>query len=194
MRAGYLSSVTWTPPPGTIGLTYSYGLTACRATLGQILIKETSSYSHAFIVISDREIVEPWPDGARVAALADYEDEYVAFGFMPGLEPSRSARLAAAALSLDGVGHGLRDYAALALYQYGWRSRRVKRRLADPNSLLPAQFVAETYRRAGIELVPGFDPGDITMEDLGALLITSLAWEVRTPCTDFGVRRGGYAR
>ena len=174
-------------------MTYSYGFTAFRATLGQALINETSTYSHAFIVVANDQIIEPWPSGARLSSLADYEDEDVAYGFRSDLSDSARAALAAAALSLDGVRHGLTDYLALAMHRYGWSNRRATHRLADYRRLLPAQFVVETYRRTGLNILPGTDAGNVTLGDLGALMLTAEEWELRTPCIDFGVHRGRYA-
>lgn len=186
--------MSWTPPPGTIGMTYSYGFTAFRAALGQALINESSAYSHAFIVLNDEEIIEPWPSGARLSSLDDYEDEYVAFAFLPDLSQQQCSAVAAAALSLDGIGYGLLDHLALAAHRYGWRVPHVIRRMANTRKLLPAHFIAETYRRAGLDLMPGFALGDIALGDLGTTMITSREWELRIPCVDFGERRGRYAR
>jgi hypothetical protein len=186
--------VTWTPPPGTIGLTYSYGFTAFRATLGQTLLNENSCYSHAFIVLDDSNVIEPWPDGVRITGLCDYEDEDVAYGFLPVLSDRQRMSVVSAALSLDGIKHGLSDYLALAISRYRWRVGWARHRVADTSRLLPAQFVAEAYRRAGIELMLGFAPGDVTLDDLGSMFLTSEHWELRTPCVDFGVRGGRYAR
>ncbi len=184
--------MTWTPPPGTIGLTFSYGFTAFRATLGQALTNETTTYSHAFVVVSKTDIVEPWPCGARVSDIDEYAEEHVAYGFLPDLSRKHRQAVATAALSLDGVPHGMVDYLALAAHRYGWKGRRLRRRMANPGRLLPAQFVLETYRRAGVELMPGFDPGDVTMEDLGSMLLTSTDWELRSPCMT-SKSRGRYA-
>lgn len=178
--------MTWTPPPGTIGLTFSYGFTAFRATLGQSLTNSTSTYSHAFVVLPKREVIEPWPSGARVTGIRDYEDEYVAYGFLPDLSESQRLAVASAALSLDGARHGLVDYLALAAHRYGSRRHWVRRRMSSHHRLLPAQFIAETYRRAGVELLPGFDLGDVTLEDIGSMLMSSEDWELRTPYAGYG--------
>ncbi len=184
--------MTWTPPPGTIGLTYSYGFTAFRATLGQTLINETTSYSHAFIAIGDGLIIEPWPNGVRLSALDDYAEEDVSYGLLMGLNDSQRQAVVSAALTLDGVGHGLADYLALAVRRWRWNVPWAHRRAASSARLLPAQFVAEAYRRAGMELMPGFSLGDVTMSDLGALFIESPAWEMRRPCVEVGWTRHAY--
>lgn len=181
--------MTWTPPPGAIALTYAYGFTGFRASLGQALLAENTSYNHAFIVLNEKEIIEPWPSGVRLSSLRNYDGEYVAYGFLPGLNESEQALLASAALSLDGVRHGMRDHVTLALHRYGWHSRRVRRQLTSKRRLLPAQFVVEVYRRAGLELFPGFQVGDVTMEDVGELLLMSAQWELRVPCAEFGYAR-----
>lgn len=186
--------MTWTPPPGTIGLTYSYGTAALRAALGQMLLNEITSYSHAFIVVDDTTIMEPWPSGARITDICDYEEEVIAYGWIPGLTPDQRHALVRGALQLDGIGHGLTDYLALAAHRYRWRSARAGRRMASARRLLPAQFVAESYRRAGIDILPGFAPGDVGMEDLWKMLLTSTTWELRIPCAEFGVPGGRYAR
>jgi hypothetical protein len=180
------------PPPGTIGLTHSYGYAAFRAALGQFLTNETATYNHAFIVIGHGAIIEPWPSGARVSALADFEDEYVSYCFLPDLIRSQRQAIASAAMQLDGIGYGMADYAALAAHRYRWAARRTTQRLASPRTLLPAQFVVEAYRRAGVELMPGFAMGDVTMADLGALIMESSGWELRRPYVELGWRRHAY--
>lgn len=179
----YLYSVSWTPPPGTIGLTHLYGSAAARASLGARLLSDNSTYNHAFIVLRRGLVAEAWPTGARVVPLADFDREDVAFGWLPGMSPGRRERVIDAATSLLGVGYGLADYWALARYRRGSLRRSVLRRVTDTSHLLPGQFVTEAYRRAGIHLLPGRDAQDVTLDQLMALFLSTTAWEVRVPCT-----------
>lgn len=181
----YHHAVSWTPPPGTVGITYSYGWVGCRATLGQLLIGETARYSHAFVVLDERVIIEPWPSGARITLIDDYAGDYVAYGWLADATPAQRKTLASCALSLDGVKHGLTDYAALALKRMGWRGKRVTRRAEDTRRLLPVQFIAETYRRAGLELVPGADPAMVTLDQLADEFMVGSRWRFHAPCAHY---------
>lgn len=175
--------MSWTPPPGSIGLTYSYGWVGIRATLGHLLAGENARYSHAFIVIDPYTIVEPWPDGVRIAALADYHGDYVAYGWLVDITDAQRQAIVTNALACDGVGHGMADYLALAAYRIGLRTRRIVRRVQDPRRLLPIQFIAEVYWRAGLELLPGADPATITLCQLADELLVGPRWRLHVPTT-----------
>lgn len=179
----YPYAVSWTPPPGTIGLTYSYGITRFRASLGHRLLGESTHYNHTFVVIGDNRAIEPWPTGARIITLDEFDGEDVAYGWLSGLSDRQRESVATAALSLRGIGYGLADYIALSAARAGSRHRRVIQRMHDPNRLLPAQFVDEAYRLAGVYLLPDRAAHDVSLDQLGELFLTSTEWELRVPCT-----------
>lgn len=173
--------VTWTPPPGAIGLTTSYGFTRLRAAFGHMLLGEVTEFSHAFIVLGDGWVMEPWPSGARVAQLSEYTGDYVAYGWPVGMTETQHAAIADAARSLDGIGYGVTDYWVLRRARDG--SRRALARCARGARLTPAQCVAEAYRRAGVPLWDGRP--DVTLEDIAGLLLATSGWELRIPATEY---------
>jgi hypothetical protein len=131
-----------------------------------------------FIVIDPATVIEAWPDGARWADVAEYEDEQVAYGIVAGA--GRLRAVADAARGMDGVGYGLRDYMWHAAYRRGLPVPGVERRAADRGRMLPGQFVAEACARAGIDLFPGREPWDVTVSDLVAeFAFNSRDWEIR---------------
>ncbi|MEW9530763.1 hypothetical protein [Microbispora sp. NPDC049125] len=173
--------MSWTPPPGSIGLTYAYGLTHVRASIGQILTGEVTHYTHAFIALGGGKIMEPWPSGARISDISAYSDEYVAYGWPLGLTSEQRDDLVSVALSLDGACHGLSDYAALALTRRGVGPDRLHRRVRSGDRMVPARFVAEVYARALVPLLEGKEPHEVTLEDLGTLFMTSESWALHVP-------------
>lgn len=173
--------MSWTPPPGTIGLTHSHGLTGFRACIAHRLLGESAHYNHAFVVIGDgRTAIEPWPTGARVVDISSYGDR-VTYGWLAGLSPARRDAIAAAAMSMDGIGYGATDYTALAAHRAGSRRRWVRRRVDSAHHMLPARFVVEAYWRAGVYLEPDRAPHEVTFGHLGELLLSSRAWDFHMP-------------
>lgn len=178
--------MSWTPAPGTIGLTYLHGFPALRAAFGHRLLNDPSSYNHAFVVLNDGLAAEAWPTGARVVPLSDFDGEVVAYGWLPTLATERQQDIVAAAIDLLGTGHSMLDYLALARYR---RRRSLNRRLirlvTRADRLLPAQFVTETYRCAGIHLLTGQNHQDVTIGELARLFLESPEWELKVPCTQY---------
>ncbi|MFB9880827.1 hypothetical protein ACFFMN_22995 [Planobispora siamensis] len=148
-----------------------------------MLVGESTAHNHAFIVIDSERIVEAWPSGARISALADYAYDYVMYGWRLGLSAGQRDALAQAALSLHGIGYGLVDYLALSVSRMRLPWIGAMRRVASPHHLLPAQFVAAVYHRAQVELMPG-EP-DVTLAGLGDLWMTSRDWALHVPATHY---------
>lgn len=175
--------MSWTPPPGTIGLTHLYGSATIRAALGCRLLDDDSTYSHAFIVLDHGLVAEAWPTGARVVPLRDFDREDVAFGWLPGLTGDQQRQIMRSAVKLLDIGYGVLDYWALGRYRQGSLNRLILRRVTSTDHLLPAQFVSQAYRDAGIHLIPGQNYQDVTLGELGELFLHSADWELRVPCT-----------
>jgi hypothetical protein len=163
--------VPWTPSVGAIGLTSAYGWASVITAVGQFALTDPAPFTHALVVLDGQTAMEPWPNGARHVSLADFDDFPITY-ITPSLNDHERSAVAAAARSLDGVPYRVRDYQALALWRLGWHGKRVGRTVADSRYLLPGQFVAETYRRAGRPLFD--DAMDVTVGDLGTLLIQGL--------------------
>jgi hypothetical protein len=151
--------------------------------MGQRLLGP-SDYNHCFVVLDDRYVIQPWPSGARIRPLDDFDGELVTYGWLLGLADERRERIAAAAYGLRGVGYGTSDYVALSLYRSGWRGRWADQ-VSDSARLLPAQFAVEAYWRAGVYLMPDRDSHDVSLDELGNLFLSMADWELRVPCAQY---------
>jgi len=192
------------PPIGSFGLSVIGGRTGFWVRIGQAIIGDTSRYTHAFIVVSDTEVIEAMPSGARLAPLANYRqradlangdvrfcdapvqhqlDQWIEsrMGQLWGnhdrqlMERYYRAATATAARKLVGRRYSFADYLALALAHFGIRPAWLQRYIADSGRLICSQLVDETYRLAGIHL---FDderlPQDVTPGDLDAYRVAKL--------------------
>ena len=147
------------------------------------MLTDASTYNHAFVVLDHGLAAEPWPSGARVVPLSDFDGEDVAYGWLPGLSGDQQRRIVRSAVDLLGAYHGLIDYWALARHRKGSRSQRVVSWMCRTDRLLPAQFIAESYRAAGLYLFPDRIGQDVTLDQIGELFLTGQEWELRVPCT-----------
>lgn len=171
----YFCDVPWSPPPGSIGLTRAYGYAGFVNTIAHLATAERLRYTHAFIVLDAVTAMEPWPSGARIVDLAEFDGMPVAYVWLPALDEEDRRRLVTAARALDGTPYLTRDVAAAVLWRLGWRGRRLERTLALPRRLTPGQFVAETYRRSAVRLLGS--PHEVTVGDLAGLTVTVERWE-----------------
>lgn len=178
----YAQKVFSTPPPGAIGLTHLYGWPNLKATLGHALLGDHTDHNSVIVVVDRRRVMETWPSGARLRPLSQYTDEYVIYGWPRTLTSDQGTAVAKAALSLDGARFGVADYLAARLARGGSRRAAVRHRLGDPHRLLPSRFVTETYRRAGLRIMPdGLVP---TLAQVGELFMSS-GWEMWVPAAQY---------
>ena len=134
-------------------------------------------YDHAFIVLDDYTAMEPWPSGARLTQLEDFDENPVAHVWMPALDDAARQRVTHAARALDGATYRARDFHVITSWRRGRRGRRVCRAISDARRLPPGRFVAEAYRQAGVPLFGGRP--DVTVGDLAALTVTVNGWDQR---------------
>lgn len=178
----------FSPPPGSVGLTRACGPARLLTTIGETLLGDRVPYAHAFIAVDAATVMEAWPGGVRWADPAEFADEPVAYG-IPALPPQVAAAVVDAAKSLDGVGYRLRDYVWLAAYRRGLRPGWITARCADSEHLLPGQFVAEVFARAGVPLADR-EPWEVTLSDLLAVFVRAdREWELRIPVPSRAGRR-----
>jgi cell wall-associated NlpC family hydrolase len=171
-----------TPLPGTIGLVRVPGLAGLFITLGQLLIGDTSRYTHAFIALGDGTLIESMPRGARIAPLSTWPADRVAYGWMVPLTDDQRARVVAEARALEGTPYGFLDYVALGLARFGARPRWLRRRVTSSGRMICSQLVDEAYRRAGVTLFPdGRLAQDVTPGDLANLFIERGDWVSAPP-------------
>jgi len=164
-------------PAGAIGLTHIGGRLGAAIRVGQLLngaAPRHARWTHALIAVGDGTIVQAEPGGAqRVTEAAACAGREVLWFFPDGTTPGQRQVAARAATDLTGAPYSFADYAALAavrlhldLVAHGLRDY-----VAASGRLICSQLVDEAYRRAGVDLIPGRRPGDVTPADLARLAI-----------------------
>lgn len=168
---------TYSPKPGTIGLSKIHGTLGFLIALAQLLCGHTSLFTHAFVVLDNDEVLEAMPTGARIRPLKERLDwEPVCWGWTIGLTDADRARIVGEARKLVGVPYSFVDYLSLALLHLGpgrgVLGRWVEGRVRSSGHMICSQLVDEVYNRAGIEIFDdGRYPGDVMPGTLANALV-----------------------
>lgn len=165
--------MTAPPLPGTVGLSRIGGATGAAIWVGQLLIGDGAPVTHAFVVVSDTEVVQAMPGGAEIAPLADYLDRAgVWFTRSYPLSGSQRAGIVDAARTLVGTPYSFADYLSLAAHRFRIPAPHLRRYIADSGHMICSQLVDECYLRAGVHLfADGRWPGDVTPGDLWRVMV-----------------------
>jgi hypothetical protein len=146
------------PIPGSVGWLISLGERLCG--------DQFTRYDHAFVVTGPNQIVEAEPDGARFAALSDYDPEAIAWVRCPA--EFREA-VAEAARGFLNTRYGFADYLLIALHRFHVRLPGMNRMAASTKTMICSQLAVESARRGGWDLLAGAPAGYITPADLARL-------------------------
>jgi uncharacterized protein YycO len=164
---------TASPRPGDFGVVPVPGRAGRLIRLGQWLNGDGyADYEHAFIVVSDTQVVEARPSGAGYARLGRTGALYYSCP-----EDHRTA-VADAARSLIGRPYSWTDYFALAAVRFHLplSSAWLRARVTASGELICSQLVDLAYQMGGVQLFDdGRDPGDVTPGDLYALIAAQRA-------------------
>lgn len=161
------------PRSGDIGLSYGNTKFSRFVRFAQALIGDWAIYSHAFIYLGDGYIIESLTDGAKITRLDSIPPERVVFSQFRLSQEQRS-QICEEARKLEGTKYSRLDFLAIGLTHFCddcWLPRWVRRRALYSGKMICSQLVAESYRRAGIELEPGKDPQDFTPGDLARIMM-----------------------
>lgn len=163
------------PEPGDIGLTSIDGPVGWGIRLGQWLNGDGfGQYEHAFVVVSDTELVEAQPGGARIRPLSDYPNAL--FVSPTRMTVAQRDAVCAAARSYLGTPYSFADYAALAAHRFHLPLPGLRSYVASTGHLICSQLVDEAYLAGGVHLfADGRWPGYVTPADLYELLGRTLA-------------------
>lgn len=155
------------PIPGTIGLSRIGGVLGRAIALGQHLVGDTSIFTHAFVVVDERTIIQAMPGGAEYADLSPYLVEDHAIFLRDWVDPINPATVRAASNELVGAPYGYADYLALAVPPR-LRPGFLRRFVESPKRLICSQLCVEVIRRCSRELpgLAGCPASDITPGDL----------------------------
>lgn len=134
-----------------------------------------SPVNHAAIALDDIHILEAAPfAGVRGSTITAYGDDFTASSDRIVLTDTQREQIAERALELVGTKYSFIDIGALALWstlhiRWVWLELLVKR----TDHMICSQFVAECYCAAGIDLVPGKEPQEVTPADLALYLLVT---------------------
>lgn len=152
--------------PGDVGFSTIGGRTGALVNIGQALLRDPCRFTHAWIALSDRFILEAMPGGARVA-LASGRTGPV---YRLPLDGAQRNAVADHGHRLAGTPYGFADYAALALQQWAPRTalaRSVRSYVTDSGHMICSQLVDHLLCKSGYHLfTDGRLPQDVTPGDL----------------------------
>lgn len=153
------------PQPGDFGLSTIGGFTGWWINLGQALIGDGARYTHAFIVVDEKTVIQAMPGGAEIADLNPYLGKVVFSNI--DLTPAQRADITKAAVERVGTPYSFLDYLSLALLHWGIQPRWLKNYIKNKGHMICSQLVDDCYLEAGVHL---FDDGrlsqDVTPGDL----------------------------
>lgn len=162
---------------GQFGLTKIGGRVGWWIGLGQFLLGDASTLTHAFVVVGDH-VVEAMPGGAILTPLSYYTDgskaQDTVFSNLRLTDEQKTA-VAREALDLVGTPYSFADYLSLALAHWRIRPRWLRDYIADAGHLICSALVDRAYARAGVQLFADDRPyGDVTPGDLTRCLYSDL--------------------
>lgn len=131
-----------------------------------IRLATRSQVNHAFVVVSDTEIVEAQGQGAIVSPLVKYANHEVAYSSVD-LTQDEADSIVAHARACVGTPYNFLDIAAIFLLLLGLRWQWLIDRAANNGKLICSQLVDVCYHAAGVELIhDGRPTGEVTPGDL----------------------------
>lgn len=160
------------PLPGDFAVTSIKGDVGFLISVGEWLNgSRFGHWDHAFVYVGDGLIVEAEPGGARLAGVDEYAGRPIAWstGKVELTDDQRTA-VVAAAKGFVGVPYSAADYFALALWHFRLRIPWAKRVMNSRASMICSELVGFAYESAGVPLLSGREPGDITPADLAQII------------------------
>lgn len=155
------------PPIGTIGLSKIGGITGLAVKLGQWISGDGSPWTHAFLVIDSRTVIEAAPGGVVYRPLSDYDGRAFWMTEWPTLDLEQQGQLQDEAQTVIGADYGWLQYPCLGLLALRIRPRLLRRYVARSDRYICSQLVDELHRRVGSHLFDdGRDSMDVTPGDL----------------------------
>lgn len=137
--------------PGDFGLSIIEGRVGALVNVGQAIIRDSSEWTHAFVVLDNGLVMEAMPGGARIAPLENYYDRKILFSNLPLTDENRRA-IINVARALEGTPYSFLDYVSLALHHYGINIEWLRKHIKNKGHMICSQLVDFCYQAAGIKL------------------------------------------
>lgn len=142
-----------------------------------------SRYSHAFVVISDTEVIESAARGAILSPLAKYTGRpagQIAYNDDEPIPDGMRSDIADHARWFAGTPYGYVDIAAVLLASLGLRWKWLARIVDNQHRMICSQLADFAYQEAGVQL---FDDGRLPQNVVPGDLVDRLAerpWETQS--------------
>jgi hypothetical protein len=148
---------------GDFGLTRVHGPFGRLIRFGQYWYGNSSEYEHAFLVLSNNEVLEAEPRGARIVPLSNYlNDPHTVFVKVP-LTPEQRIAIDAAGRSLEGIPYSFLDYLALALAKFHIKPKFITNYIKTDKHMICSQLVDEAEFMVGFQMFDdGREPSQVT--------------------------------
>jgi hypothetical protein len=151
------------PKPGDFGLVAIAGPPGWLIQVGQALNGDGwGPFQHAVLMISDTELIEAEPGGARIRPVEAYDGTNITWSDW-SLSNSDRGHIAIEGRAFEGVGYSALDYDALALHRLGIPAPGLRRYIASTGHVICSQLVDATLTNAGFNVFgDGRWPGYVT--------------------------------
>jgi hypothetical protein len=144
--------------PGSFGLAIISGKLGWWVDKGQAIVEQQDyTYTHAFLVLDNNEVIEGEPGGAKITPLSEYTRRpagTVLFSDEPvlltvdalGVDEDRlREKIVDFGRSLEGTPYSYLDYLSIALDRFGIRPKFIRRRVARHDRLICSELVDYVY-------------------------------------------------
>lgn len=152
---------TYTPQPGDIGLTtihgpVGWGIGAAQTVeaWAQRLFRgagQAARYRHAYVVLTNGQIIEAEPGGARIRDVHEYDGAGLPTVYLRCPDQYR-AGVASAARGLEAVPYSFLDYQAITLHDLHVPAPGLRDYIGDTGHMVCSQLADEAARRGGWHL------------------------------------------
>jgi uncharacterized protein YycO len=141
------------PTAGNFGLSIIEGRVGTLVNLGQAIIRDSSEWTHAFIVLDDETVIEAMPGGAIIVPLSKYTDtsKRVLFSNIPLTDEQRRA-IVNVARAMEGTPYSFLDYVSLAFHHWGIDIKPLRTHIKNKGHMICSQLVDFCYQAAGVHL------------------------------------------
>lgn len=175
--------MTQNPPPGSFGLSVISGKTGKLVQWGQNIVDgRLETYTHAFFVLDNNEVIEAEPGGAEINPISKYlgredvlfcdkpvQNALLMFPWAPRqqLEATLRSVMVERGRTLVGTPYNYLDYLAIGLEHFNIDLGFIRKRVRREDRMICSQLVDYIYQICGIHLFSdGRVSQDVTPGDL----------------------------
>lgn len=141
------------PQIGDIGLYHITGPIGVGVDLGQLFAGDSSHWTHAFMVVQDRQVLEAEVSGAVLTPLDYYLERQVVWSTGKiALTDAQRVTANEVALTLVGTPYSFLDYFALSAHRLHVPSTRLDKYVASSKHMICSQMVDYIWSQVGVHM------------------------------------------